>query len=208
MTAIADMITAVRKDLHDEDAAAYRWTDAHLTRHIERAVAEISEVMPLEAVATVVTTNASRIVDVSAVTGIVGILAVEYPVGNWPRTFVQFEWYGGVLTLITDLMPTGDNCTVYYTKVQSIGATQTFGSEVNHSVALGAAAYAALEWASWATNRINADPTAQQRYGVDGERWLGEFNTWLARKRRKVGVRRLYTPTEPEQSKTTDWGPS
>src|SRR3990170_4373923 len=98
MTAIADMITAVRKDLHDEDAGDYRWTDAHLTRHIERAVAEISAVLPLEAVGTVATTASSRVVTITSLTGLVAILAVEYPLSNWPRTFVQFEWFATVLT--------------------------------------------------------------------------------------------------------------
>lgn len=208
MTAISDMITAVRKDLHDEDAANYRWTDAHLTRHIERAVAELGEAVPYEQVTTVATTADSRVVNVSAVSGIVTIVAVEYPLLNWPRTFVQFEWYAAVLTLITDLLPSGDNCKVYYTKAQSCSTTQTFGSEYNHVVAVGAAAYAALEWGSYATNRVNVDPAAVERYGAWGVEQMGIFQRKLARLRRRMRAQRLYTPAGPGPSRTTDWGPA
>ena len=45
---IAEVRANVRKDLHDEDSAAYRWTDAVLDRHITRAVREYSIEAPLE----------------------------------------------------------------------------------------------------------------------------------------------------------------
>ena len=36
------MRTLVRRDLGDEDAATYRWTDFELERHIQHAVRELS----------------------------------------------------------------------------------------------------------------------------------------------------------------------
>ena len=54
---LAEMIALVRKDLHDEDSGNYRWTDAELTRHISRAVRELSESLPLPAMATLPTTR-------------------------------------------------------------------------------------------------------------------------------------------------------
>lgn len=49
---LSEMRDRVRTDLHDEDSAAYRWTDAELDRHIQRAVRDLSLAVPLEAKAT------------------------------------------------------------------------------------------------------------------------------------------------------------
>ena len=37
-----DLRDRLRQELHDEDSGAYRWQDAVLDRHIERAVRELS----------------------------------------------------------------------------------------------------------------------------------------------------------------------
>ncbi len=55
MSSLATIRANVRKDLHDEDATAFRWTDAVLQRHIERALREFSFYAPLEKKSTVVT---------------------------------------------------------------------------------------------------------------------------------------------------------
>ena len=47
-TTITTIRARVRQDLHDEDSAAYRWTDAVLDRHIGRAVNEYSIAALLE----------------------------------------------------------------------------------------------------------------------------------------------------------------
>ncbi len=57
---LTDMRTNVRRDLHDEDAANYRWTDDELDRHIARGLKEFSEAIPLEQKATLATTASSR----------------------------------------------------------------------------------------------------------------------------------------------------
>ena len=45
---LGDMRTIVRRDLHDEDAANYRWTDDELDRHIAHAVKDFSEYLPYQ----------------------------------------------------------------------------------------------------------------------------------------------------------------
>ncbi|HZP26125.1 MAG TPA: hypothetical protein VFB90_03665, partial [Dehalococcoidia bacterium] len=57
---LSDMRTRVRRDLHDEDATAYRWTDSELDRHIDRALREFSLALPLEAKTTLTTSSGSR----------------------------------------------------------------------------------------------------------------------------------------------------
>ncbi len=39
---LTDMRTLVRRDLHDEDATSYRWTNDELDRHIARALKDFS----------------------------------------------------------------------------------------------------------------------------------------------------------------------
>ena len=48
MSSLASLRGDVRRDLHDEDSAAYRWADAEIDRHIKRALREYSLVNPLE----------------------------------------------------------------------------------------------------------------------------------------------------------------
>ena len=52
-TYLSDLRNQVRKDLHDEDSSGYRWTDAVLNRHIERALAELSAACPRTATTTI-----------------------------------------------------------------------------------------------------------------------------------------------------------
>ncbi|UCH43497.1 MAG: hypothetical protein JSW16_02845 [Dehalococcoidales bacterium] len=45
---LTDMRTIVRRDLHDEDAENYRWSNDELDRHIAHAVRDFSEAVPHE----------------------------------------------------------------------------------------------------------------------------------------------------------------
>jgi len=74
----------------------------------------------------------------------------------------------------------------------------------------GAAGYAAVEWASFATNRTNLGGEHTWRdYLTWGQDRLSAFMKGLSRHSRKNAVRsrRLYRPAEPMQSQSTDWGP-
>ena len=135
------------------------------------------------------------------------IEAVEYPVDQYPAVYAPFSVWADTLTLLVDELPDGDNCYIHWTKPHSIGATQTFAAQHNALVASGAAGYAALELASYGTDRVNVDPAAVERYRNWGEARLAEFRAKLARIGRKVRVRRLYVPAEPKPSQSTDWGP-
>ena len=84
---LGEMRTIVRRDLHDEDAANYRWSDDELDRHIAHAVKDFSGALPLEQKATRATTSGSRELDVSAITDRIMVEAVEYPVDKFPRGY-------------------------------------------------------------------------------------------------------------------------
>ena len=209
---LGEMRTRVRQDLHDADANNYRWTDAELNRHIDHAVRELSLAAPLEAKATLVTSAGSRELSLVSLSVLISVEAVEYPMGQYPPCYMPFSRWEGVLTLLVDRVPSGgEDVHVYYTKLHTLdAASSTILAHLEDLVALGAEAYAALEWASYATNRVNlgGDDT-WHHYLVWGQERLAAFLQGLAQQGRKnaVRVRRLYRPLEPAASQSTDWGP-
>jgi len=74
---LTEMRAIVRRDLHDEDAANYRWSDDELDRHIAHAVKEFSEAIPYEQKATIATASGSREIDISTITDRIMVEAVE-----------------------------------------------------------------------------------------------------------------------------------
>ena len=82
---LSEMRAIVRRDLKDEDAANYRWTDNELDRHINHAVRELSEAIPYEQKATKATTADSRDIDIASLSDRIMVQAVEYPVDKFPK---------------------------------------------------------------------------------------------------------------------------
>ena len=65
---LSEMRTLVRRDLHDEDAANYRWSNDEIDRHIAHALSDFSDAIPVQQKATIATVADSREIDISAVT--------------------------------------------------------------------------------------------------------------------------------------------
>ena len=209
---LSDMRGRLRKDLHDEDAANQRWTDGELDRHIQRAVRDFSLSAPLEAVTTLSTTAGSRDLSIAGLTDLVAIEAVEYPVGSHPPAYVPYSVWLSTLTMLIDAAPTGvESVNVYYTKLHTLDATSsTLPTRFEDVVATGAAAYAALEWASFATNRVNVGGLDVWRdYLTWGQDRLAEFESALAEygRRNAVRVRQLYRPATTPVDQSTVTGP-
>ena len=209
---LSEMRDRLRKDLHDEDPQNQRWTDVELDRHIQRAVQEFSLSVPLEAKTTLSTTADSRDLSIAGLTDLVAIEAAEYPVGNYPPTYVPFSVWLSTLTMLIDSSPGAvEDVDVYYTKLHTLDATtSTLPARFEDVVATGAAAYAALEWASFATNRVNVGGQDVWRdYLTWGQERLAEFQQALARysRRNTVRVRRLYRPATTPVDQSTVEGP-
>ena len=208
---LAEMRAIVRRDLHDEDAGDYRWTDDELDRHIAHAVKDFSQAAPYEQKATKATTAGSRDIDISTITSRVMVEAVEYPVGKFPRIYQRFSMWADTLTLLGSEVPDGANAYVYYGKLHTLDATtSTIPQQFEDLIAVGAEGYAAVEWAAYTTNRVNVggDNTTEEflRWGQDK---LGYFRQQLRRlgRRNRVRLGQLYRPYYPPVSKTTDYGP-
>ena len=192
-----DIRSRIRKDLHDEDSQNYRWTDSELNRHIDHALRELSLSCPLEAKATLSTTADSRDLSLSSISDLVEIEAVEYPRGNYPPSYVRFSVWADTLTLLSDSVPgDAEDVYVYYGKLHTLNAdSSTIPPKLEDLVALGAAAYAAIEWASFATNRVNLGGAETWRnYLTWGQDRVADFMKGLAKHSRKntVRVRQLY----------------
>jgi hypothetical protein len=208
---LTDMRTIVRRDLHDEDASNYRWTNDEINRHIAHAVKDYSEAVPHELKATKATTVGSREIDIATLNDRVIVEAVEYPVGKFPKRYQRFSLWGDTVTLLGSDIPDGSNAYIYYGKLHTLDASSsTIPAWHEDLVIAGACGYAAVEWAVFAINRVN----------VGGSPVPGEFLKWgkakldlfqrelkrLGRKNR-VKAKSLYQPYSEPVSKTTDFGP-
>ncbi|TMB98180.1 MAG: hypothetical protein E6J42_06580 [Chloroflexi bacterium] len=206
------MRARLRKDLHDEDALNYRWTDGELDRHTQNAVREFSLALPLEAKTALTATPGSRDLSISSLSDLVAIEAVEHPAGKYPPVYVRYSVWLNTLTLLIDSAPAAaDTVNVYHTKLHTIDVTSsTVPSRFEDVIAAGAAGYAALEWASFSTNRVNAGGRDVWReYLAWGRERLADFQRGLARhgRRNAVRVRRLYAPAADPSDQSTVVGP-
>ena len=86
------------------------------------------------------------------------------------RQYVRSSVWAGTLTMLVDSAPAGgENVWVYYGKIHTLDATSsTLSTYLEDLVATRATAYAAIEWSSFATNRIN----------VGGEQVWRQYLTW------------------------------
>jgi len=208
---LSEMRTTVRRDLHDEDASNYRWTDDELDRHIAHAVKDFSEHLPYEQKAVKATTSGSREIDISTLTDRVMVEAVEYPVDKFPPRYQRFSLWGDTITLLGDEVPDGSNAYIYYGKLHTISAeSSTIPARFDDLIAAGAGGYAAVEWAAYAVNRVNigGDSISSQFLAWGNER-LRFFRQELKRlgRRNRVRIRQLYKPYYQPVSKSTDYGP-
>jgi hypothetical protein len=208
---LAEMIALVRKDLHDEDETNYRWTDGELTRHINRAVGELSESLPLPAKATLPTTAGSRELDISGLNDRIMVVAVEYKIGITPPNYQQFSIWGDTLTILSGNQPDGSNCNVYYGARNTLDAQGTsLPSKYEDLVVVGACGYAAIEFAVYTINKVNVGGVVTTKEMLEwGNQKIKHFRRELKRlgRRNRVSVNALYEPYFPNIAKTTDYGP-
>ena len=205
------MRARVRRDLHDE-GANLRWTDDEVDRHVQRAVAEVSLAAPRERIAALTTTAGSRDLSLASVTDLLTVEAVEYPTGLYPPSYARYSQWAGTLTLLVDTLPGGqEEVKLYYGASHTLGASaSTLPTQLEDVVASGGGAYAALEWANYAINRVNVGgEEVWRQYLTWGQERLAAYQEALRKLggRNAVRVRSLYTPANALPGQATDWGP-
>ncbi len=208
---LTDMRTIVRRDLHDEDSNNYRWTNDEIDRHIAHTVKDFSDYVPYEQKATKATTSGSRELDISTITNRIMVEAVEYPVGKFPKKYQSFSLWGDTLTVLGDEVPDGSNAYIYYGKLHTLDASSsTIAAKCEDLIATGAGGYAAVEWATYAINRVNVGGDVTPKEFLNwGNQKLRYFRQELKRlgRQNRVRIRSLYKPYYPVESETTDFGP-
>lgn len=208
---ISEMRARLRKDLHDEDSAGYRWADAELDRHLLHAVRQFSLSIPREDSAQLTTGAGGREVSLASLTDLVSVEAVEHPVDSFPAAYQPFSLWAGSLKLLGDPAPApGESVRVHYGRLHSLDATaSTIPAPLEDLVAVGASGYAALEWSSYAINRVNVGGAEVWRqYRAWGQDRLDSFQRGLAvhGNRNRVRSNHLYTPARPAFGRTLERG--
>ena len=208
---LATMRNNVRRDLHDEDAGSYRWTDDELNRHIAGALAEFSRAAPLEDTAELATTAGSRELDISSLSDRVLIEAVEYPVGFFPPAYSRYSIWKDTLTILSDTVPDGGDARVYYARLHILNvSSSTIPSQFEDLIALGASAHALIEFAAHSINRVNiGGGNTPRTYREEGDSRLKTFLSELRRiaRQSRVRIHQLYTPFTTPVSESTVTGP-
>ncbi len=205
------MRTIVRRDLHDEDPANYRWTNDEIDRHIAHAVKDYSGAVPYEQKAVKATTAGSREIDIASLSDRINVEAVEYPAGAFPRRYQRFSLWGDTITLLGDEVPNGTNAFFYYGKLHTLNvSSSTIAARHEDLIVTGSCGYAAVAWAVYSVNRVNvAGNTVAAELSGWGREKLDFFHQELKTLSRKnrVRVRSLYRPFSVPVSKSTDYGP-
>ena len=188
---IAYLVNRARETLADEDPANYRWQEHELVSHIQKALREISKVAPYEKKSTL-QTMASRDLDISTLVprvlsyGRRGILKVEYPTGETPSRYRNFEMWGDTLTLKLDhTPPAGKDINIWWAQFHEVTTTSTtLTPELEDIVVEGLSAYAMLAWGQAHLNDVNVGGAAVASQMVTmGITKLGLFRQALDRLR-------------------------
>lgn len=204
------LIPRLRVLLKDAGPESERWTDAELLVHLERALDEVSRVLPEEVMTVLATLPGSREIDIAGLEGLVRVEAVEWPVGLFPPVYVRFQVWGRALTLLTAALPAAaEDVHVYWGRRHDIGGETTSLPETAVETLLaGAAGYAARSWAAFAANRANVSGSeAVRQYERLAGAWLEEFAARLRRLGRAGRLRTavLYRPAAPPARDAVSW---
>jgi hypothetical protein len=204
------MLARLRRELHDEDEATYRWTDEELETHLQRATRELSLALPREQTTTLNTSPGSRDLAIGVLEALVRVEAVEYPTGRWPPSYVQFATFSSTLTILSDATPAGvEPVNVSWGSLHTLdGNVSTLPIAAEDVVLTGAAGFAAIEWASFATNRANVSGNAAfESYKAWSEDRLRQFREALRGFGQSSRVRNagLYQPARETARNTVQW---
>jgi hypothetical protein len=165
MVTLSDVRDRLRQDL--SDVAEDRWPDDQLDRHIEHALGDLSLAIPQELTLLMATMSGSRDLAIGDIEGLVEVEAVEYPVGQFPPSYVGFSTWGTTIALHVDSAPDGSDAKLYYTAVHVLDDEDSTLADSQVDILItGASAYAAQELSAGRTDVLTTDPAAAERYAA------------------------------------------
>jgi hypothetical protein len=140
---LVEMRARVREDLQDTDSQNYRWTDDEVDGAILRAVDEYSIHAPIQQQSDIATTDAVTEIDISSLSGILKVEAVEFPLDETPRHFQHIDYWAG--NLYMQEKGDGSNARVRWLKKHTLAAgSTTIPVEHDEILVLGATGYLAM----------------------------------------------------------------
>lgn len=190
-----------------QDTANATWSDAQIERACGQALGRFNEVRPQEKSATL-TGISGRTVTLSATApsglgatdwaAFVRVVAVEYPLSQWPPTYVRFDVAGAVMTMHVDTALVSDTLTVSYETLHTLTAGAGTVPDLHRELlATGAAGYALRQLPAGRSDTLNTGGTKLLDVASSAaETRLQAFEAGLRRLR---GVRSgtLYRPEDP-----------
>jgi hypothetical protein len=148
------MRARVREDLQDTDAQNYRWTDDEVDGAIDRVVTEYSLHAPVEQQDDIATTDGDTELDISALTGLLKVESVEFPIGYKPKYFQRTEYWAGHLYMQDE--GNGNDARVKWLKKHTLTAeSTTIPAEHEEIIVLGATGYLAMSASAYTVDRAS-----------------------------------------------------
>jgi hypothetical protein len=174
---LAEMRARVREDLRDPSSttSAPYWTDDEVDGAISRAVGQYSLDCPLEEQDDLITTQGSRELDVSSLTGLLKVEKVEFPIGLIPPWYRHFTLWGEKLYM--DCEGNGNDARVSWLSTHTLdAASSTIPAEHEELIVLGASGYLAISAAVAAVDKASTGGTwTSKNFRVWGTERLERF---------------------------------
>ena len=203
-TDLADLRDRVEQILADTGNAI--WATDDIDEGLRRALGEYTKARPLESISTVAIAADGREIDVSSLTGILGVSQIwcDYTATDpeFPANTRQFDyWPDSETVYVTDAYEPqdGDVMRVFYYVVQTLedldaATATTFPDDDESLIAQGAAGHAATSRAVDLAEQVSLDRLTAQQIRAWGMAQLQQFRAGLrvvARRRAMVGRSRV-----------------
>ncbi len=169
-----------------KDAGHALWTTGELDDAIRRALHRYSEMRPQELVATLTLADAGREIPLTGISGLLRPLRVWYPYSasepGYPPRWVPWDLHGPA-TLFLDVAEepqAGEEVRLFYAALHTIegldaAAATTVPLDDEETIVLGAAGYAALARAAYATEAVTLSRETAAQWRAWAEARLAEF---------------------------------
>lgn len=190
---LTEMRARVREDLQDEDEANYRWTNDQVDGAIERVVTEFSVVCPIQQQDDIATTESSRDIDISSLSGLIRVESVEFPIGQKPSYYQKFRIWQDTIQM--DDEGDGSDARVRWYKEHTLDAgSSTIPPQFEEIIVLGATGYLATSASVYTVDKATiAGKWATINFLKWGEQRLDRYEKKLKALKSRVITRVFYT---------------
>ena len=192
---LTEMRARIREDLQDTDSENYRWTDDEVDGAIDRVVLEYSLHAPIEQQDDIATTDGDTELDISSLSGLLGVKSVEFPIGQTPKYYQRTEYWAGHLYMQDE--GDGEDARVRWLKRHTLDAgSTTIPTEHEEIIVLGATGYLAMSASAYTVDRASiAGRYATINFKAWGKERLDRYDKKLKAVSRssKVIPHQLYT---------------